>query len=169
MKKVLFITLLSGLFFACSSSDSSSSTSPVGTWKLTSFTTQEPVDANNDGTATTNFINESGCYDNSTIILNADHTATVSLQELDLGLDIVAGTTNDYEFTTDCYNGDTSTGTWTQSGNNVTITVDGQPETITISGNTFALNIPEFTEIPSESNGVISYTFTGANLVFTKQ
>jgi hypothetical protein len=169
MKKVLFIALFSGLILSCSSSDSSSSTSVAGTWKLTSFTTVGAVDANNDGNATTNFMNETGCYNNSTIVLNSNNTAIGTLNELELNLDLVAGSTTQYEYTSICNDGIPSTGTWTQSGNNVSITLDGETEVLTKSGNTITLTIPEFTEVPTESNGVISYTYYGATLVFTKQ
>ena len=169
MKKILFIVLASGFLFSCSSSDSNSGSSINGTYKLTSFTTQEPIDANNDGTATTNFLTESGCYSNSKIILNSDNTALVNLQDLALELNVVAGTTNQYQYTSTCSAGDTFAGTWTKTGSTITITLQGEAEQLIITDNKLYLNSPDFVEYPTQNNGTMGYSTTGANLIFTKQ
>src|SRR5690606_20300142 len=78
-------------------------------------------DFNNDGTSSTNFMIESDCFDNSTIVINQNGTYTMTYNEM--ALDGTAW---------GCANTQTTTGTWTRNGNTFTTTsVSGGMETDT--------------------------------------
>jgi hypothetical protein len=172
MKKLLLLVATTTLFISCSKSDddTNQNASIDGTWKLTAFTTVEPCDFNNDGALTTNFMNETGCYNNSKIVFSGSNTVTSYIQELDIQFDITIGTTNGYLATVDCETtplpDDT---TWSQSGNTVTIGVAPDNIDFTLSGNTLTAVIPDFVDVQTLESGVVVTSASGATLVFTKQ
>ena len=168
MKKLLLLLASTIFLFSCNSDDDSTP-SAEGTWKLTTFTINEAADINNDGNATTNFITETGCYNNSNLILSSNSVANFRLEELDIQLDLVAGTTDQYEYTVDCLPAEDYLGTWTQNNNSVAIIIDGETENFSLNGNVLSKSFPEFVEIQVNVNGVIEYRTVGATLVFTKQ
>lgn len=49
----------------------------VGTWKLVSWNTDELRDIDNDGVVTNNYLDDIDCFDNETILFNADGTGTM--------------------------------------------------------------------------------------------
>lgn len=171
MKKIFFLTFSCLALLSCSSDDESSSSTAglVGTWKLTAFTTDEPVDFNLDGVLSTNYITESGCYDNSTMVLASGNVATVTLQEADIDfvLDFENPENSTFEFI--CNDGTPLAGTWSQNNNNVTVTIDNEPVTFTLNGNTLTAVLEDFVETEVDNGEEIIYEFTGATLVFTKQ
>ena len=169
MKKLLLLLVPALLLISCNNDDDSSSASVEGTWKLTTFTTSQPSDVNNDGVETTNFIAETNCYNNSFLILSSNSVANARIEELDLTLDLVAGTTDQYEYTVDCLSAEDAFGVWAQNNNTVTVTIDGEPLDLSLSGNTLSVTIPDFAAIEVEQNGTIVTEFVGATLVFTKQ
>lgn len=175
MKKILTLATAAILIMSCGNDDDAASNSSVnGTWKLTAFETEEAVDLNDDGTSSTDLIAESGCYNNSNIVFNDNNTATFSMQELHIEIDLVVGTENTYEYTINCDPGIAEVATYTVSGNTVNVTFDygdGDTETIAFvrSGNTLTITIPEIVYVPEENGGEVSYTFLGATLQFTKQ
>lgn len=168
MKKLFFLLTASILLVSCSDDDNETP-SIQGTWKLTAFTVSEPVDFNNDGIGTTNLMTESNCYDNSSIFLAPGNVASVVLQESEVELILVSGTTNEYEYTSNCFDGDLLVGIWSQSNNNVTITIDNDPLTLTVSGNTMSVVIPQFVEVITNNGTSFEVTDASATLVFTKQ
>lgn len=179
MKKLFVLAAAAFLTLSCSDDDSNPTTSASveGTWKLTAFNVNEAVDINDDGTASVDFISETGCYNNSNIVFSGNNVATLSIQELDIELDLVIGTEDSYEYSIDCVDATPEVATYSVSGNSVSVTStyveDGVTETETIvmtkSNNTLTVTIPAFTSVPTEENGDIIYTFVGATLVFTKQ
>lgn len=168
MKKIGFIVIAASLILSCSKSDSNTSSSIDGTYKITSFTTYDPIDGNNDGNATRNYIDETGCYDNSTIILKPDNTALVRFQSAELELNQVAGT-NQYQYTSTCNNAYSIDATWTKIDNDITITIEGKTEDFIISDNKLYYSLTDIVEYPTQTNGQILYKATGANLILTKQ
>src|SRR5690606_27531404 len=57
-------------------SDANNETQIAGTYDLEEVITAEPTDFDEDGDFNENQMNESDCYDDSRIILNADNTLT---------------------------------------------------------------------------------------------
>jgi hypothetical protein len=157
MKKLLMMACAAAALMSCSDDDNENTAVGLsGTWKLTTFTTGFPVDYNNDGSATTNFKNETGCYNNTTLVFGTNNTAIATIEEPEIDYELVAGTEDTYEFTVDCGTTTPQTGTYAESGNNVVITIAGDPATFVKSGNTLTLTETD----PEEGT---------STLVFTKQ
>ena len=118
----------------------------VGTWRLTAWNTTEATDINNDGTASINALDEIDCYEDETIVFNADNTGTImSTTYAELELTIEAGTTDSYIFTQDCIDEIENTAfTWTQTGNTVIITdPSGMELSLALSGDEMSYTVPE--------------------------
>ena len=170
MKKIFLLAVSCFAILSCSSDDEgTNNNSLVGTWKLTSFTTDEPTDFNLDGVMSTNYIAESGCYDNSTMVLAANNVTTVNIQEpeIDFIIDFENPENSTFEFI--CNDGIPQAGTWSQNNNNVTIIIDDEPIVFTLNGNTLTAVLEDYVETEVDNGGEIIYEFTGATLVFTKQ
>lgn len=141
MKKLVLITTISTLFFACSKS---SSTPPiVGKWKFTSA----KIDTNNSGT-----FSYTMSFDTANIFatFNSDGTLTTMSTNPNMGM----GTTKSK---------------WALGSNNTVITVSdsvgGNPKThtITFSGSTFVV----LDSMTSSSGSTITYY--KEQLTYTKQ
>ncbi|HPF10388.1 MAG TPA: lipocalin family protein [Flavobacteriaceae bacterium] len=173
MKKLILIVLAVTLVLGCSKDDDnkSSGTTLEGTWKLTSFTVETAYDLNEDGTATNDVMAETNCYQNETIEFESNNSGTlVSRSYADISLDLVIGTTNDYEYTVTCVQQNDETAfTWSKSGNSVTITVSGVPFTATLSGNTLTLVIPQGYTVEVEQGNGTAFVTEDITYVFTKQ
>ncbi|RZJ72072.1 MAG: DUF5004 domain-containing protein [Flavobacterium sp.] len=157
MKKFAFIALAAIMAVSCSDDDSSNS-GLSGTWKLTSITTDQAVDANEDGTSSTDLIAETGCFDESNIIFKSGNNA-------ELNINAYVGGTSCFEISSDA--------TWTKDGNEVTFTFDNydgtETEVFTKSGNTLTLDSPDFYEAEVTVGGNTQIVTVGAVLVYTKQ
>lgn len=176
MKKFIAIAAVALLGFSCSDDDNSTvlTTSVEGTWTLTSFELNEAIDLNDDGTASTDMIAESGCFSNSAITFNDDNTATVSFEELDINVTPVEGTEDEYEYSVECLGSTAQTTLYTVSGNTTSVIFeyeDGSTETLdfTMSGNTLTVVVPALSDLPIADDDNIAYSFVGATLVFTQQ
>ena len=142
----------------------------VGTWLLTAWNGEEPIDLNNDGTESTNFLEEMDCYNNETIVFNDDNTGVaMSTSYADIEIFIEVGTTNSYDFTVTCIEEVENTNvTWSQSGNTVTITDPSGSSDWTLDGNTLSITIPEgFTVINTDD--VTVSVIQDLTFVYTKQ
>lgn len=157
MKKIAFFALAACATLAsCSEDDSTAvnnntNASLVGTWKLTALNVTEAIDLNGDGTSSTNMVDETGCYDGSTIVFNADNTAVLTMEEADISID------ENMAVVINCNMLEPVSGTYVENGNNVDITIDGETGTAVKSGNTLTL---------TEAAGTQQL---GGTLVFTKQ
>jgi len=142
----------------------------LGTWLLTEWSGTEAIDLNEDGTESINFLDEMDCYNNETMVFNANNTGTVmNTSFADINTDLVVGTTNEYDFTIDCISEiENLDMTWSQSANDVTITESGVASTWTLNGNELSITIPEgFVAIDSADLTVtVSQDLT---FVYTKQ
>lgn len=176
MKKNLIITGLFGfaalVFSSCSSDDNGDSvneeTMIAGTYNLTEYNTGEPTDFNLDGTANENQMNESDCYDDARIILNADGTLTFHNNYI-----LVNEETGSATCASESY-----TGTWivdTQVGSNVIIDAtyalpnnDEVDIQITKTGNTLTV-FQLFTLYPDrDAEDAAVYTPGSVEWVFVK-
>ena len=150
----LFLTLSLFLIVAtsCSSDNNDNPTQVDGTWKLTAWNVGESYDLNNDGTASSNLLDEMDCYNNETIVF-ANNTATyMSTSYADIYFEATGGGSTEGTYTIECEQEiENSPAAYTVSGNTVTITEtyeeDGQvyEEVIvaTLNGNTLSFVIPD--------------------------
>jgi hypothetical protein len=157
MKKITMIAFAALALVSCGDDDAATTdVALTGTWKLTTFTLGTPVDFNNDGNATNNFKNETGCYNNTNLVFGTNNTVIASIEEPEIEYQLVEGTQDTYNVVVDCGTVTPLTGAYAQTGNNVLITVDGDPATFVKSGNTLTLTQTDVEEGTSV-------------LVFTKQ
>lgn len=105
-----------------------------GTYKLTTFTLPAPVDYNNDGVATTDLIEESGCYDDSEITLSPNGSAVFNIQSLDIEY-IPEDENGNPATVVECYFEGPETANYTFSNTTVTFSVAGESMSFTRSGN----------------------------------
>ncbi len=138
----------------------------VGTWKLTAWNGTEPIDLNNDGTESTNFLDEMDCYDNETIVFNADNTGVImstSFADIDITIDTTT------TFVVDCIDEIENTNmTWSQSGSSVTVTDTSGSSTWTLAGNTLSILIPEGFSVTSSEDATVT-VIQDLTFVYTKQ
>lgn len=143
----------------------------LGTWLLTAWNGEEPIDLNNDGTESINFLDEMDCYNNETIVFNADNTGLVMSTSYALfEIFIEVGTTDSFDFTIDCIAEVENTDiTWTQAGNIVSIT-DSTNETTdwTLAGNTLSITFPEGFSVTNPDDTTVTVT-QDLTFVYTKQ
>jgi len=142
-----------------------------GTWLLTAWNAAgDPIDLNNDGTPSTNLLDEMNCYTNETLVFNPDNSGTInSTSFADFGFDIVVGTTNQFNYTIDCIQeNDTTNMTWSQTGNTVTISDSGQSSDWTLNGNQLSIFVPQGF-VAFSSTDVTVTTTRDLTFVYTKQ
>lgn len=141
----------------------STGSSIEGTYKLTAFNTSIPTDLNNDGTSSTNQLNETACYNNSFLTLNANHTFSADSK----GVDIDLGTN-----ALECFTDPVIIGTWALSGSTLTITyTDGgtsYSDTFNVSGNTLTFS-ENGGEIVGTAGGTPVYLTSNIQIIYTKQ
>ena len=121
----------------------------VGIYAMTAFNTSVPTDLNNDGTASTNQMSETPCFNGNTLAIFANNTFTATSKGLDINM---TETTS----TIECYTYPDITGTWAIVGNVLTLTyTDGgfpYTEAFVFSGN----NTLTYTEEQGEVVGMTS-------------
>ncbi|MAP81845.1 MAG: hypothetical protein CL526_12245 [Aequorivita sp.] len=173
MKKLFGLLVLAITLTACSSDDDggSNTTSIEGTWKMTAFNTETAHDLNNDGTASTSVMDETNCYQNEIIVFNANGTgAATSNSYADIELTLVTGTTDEYEYTVTCVSEtETTPFTYTQNGNEITLSMAGFSQTATLSGNTLTYVFEEGFFVEVDDNGNTVTVTEDITFVFTKQ
>ncbi len=168
--KIKFLSLiaLAAIAFSCSDDDdsSSNSTNHAGTYFLTAFTIAEPQDLNGDGTSSSNILNETDCFEGGFIQLNSDNTFTASSEGMDITL------TNEGVEVVECYDDGNFSGTWSASGNQITMTYssdgDMYTDTFNISNNSITYTV-EDGEVVGMSGGNPVYITTDISIVYTKQ
>ena len=163
MKKIVILGLFSFLLLSCSKDDESST---PGTYVLTSITTDDAVDFNNDGNNTKNFIAETGCPSDSKVILSDNGSFIYQIQIAEINLNNNGGTTNSYSV--DCVAPSAFPGTWTEIGPNLLLTVENQSEQFIKNGNTISFYGSDFIEYLDNTTGTTQIKSIGATLVFTK-
>lgn len=143
----------------------------VGTWLLTAWVGETPIDLNNDGVESENFLDEMNCYNNDTIVFAVDETTlTTSNSYAEFEFIIEVGTTNSFEYTVTCIEEtEISNGNWTQNGNVITITNDlGDDSEWTLNGNQLSVFVPEgFFAFNSDDIEVT--TIQDLTFIYTKQ
>lgn len=137
----------------------------VGTYLMTAFNVSVPQDLNGDGTASTNQMNETTCFNNNTLVLNANNTFTATSKGLEIdGIGSTAVLT--------CFTDPSFSGTWSQSGSNVTFTyMDGgqsYSDTYVLNGTTLTYTLTDG-EVVGTAGGNPVYLTANIAVVYTKQ
>jgi len=149
MKKFTLLALSAFAISACSGDDDNNSIDNVsltGTWKLTAATLPVGIDLNNDGSASTDFMSETGCFNNSTITFTDDVSSVILLIQ-----NVNIETQANGSFTVECENAETEYAPFAVSGSVITLTSE-------------EYHVP-FSKVGS----TLTTTRDGALLVFTKQ
>ena len=145
--------------------DISASSSVTGTYYMTAFNSSIPTDLNEDGSASTNQMNETNCFNGSFITLNSNNTFVANSKGIDIN-------TNGATSTIECFDEGNFTGTWALSGNQLSITyLDGGVEytdVATLSGNTIVSNFQNGEVVGTTSGGVPIYLTSNLQIIFTK-
>lgn len=171
MKKILIAVCSILTLSACTNDEELYVPDPIevgieGTWKLTSILVETPVDLNGDGTSSNDFIVESDCYTNETLVFNPDMTGlNVSTSYLSLTVNVDFPT--DATITSECILEDETVNfTWTQNGNNIVFTDETGSYPGTLANNKLTITIPNGQiYFDNELNVVLMEDLT---LVYTK-
>ncbi len=136
--------------------------SVAGTYRMTAFNTGIPTDLNHDGTTSTNQMLETTCYNNSSLIINANGTFTATSKGVDVS------TSN----TLECYTDADVTGTWVLSGTVLVLTYTeaGAPvvESFSVSGNSLTYSMPLGEIVSTTSTNAAVYLNSSFNIVYTR-
>lgn len=134
---LILIVIILFMFVSCSEDDDENVTSEI--YRLTSITTVNPYDLNNDGNATRNLISETSCTSfDQTLTFNSNNTGTFSTKTFLLVYEgSLPGT-----FQSDCFQVDEiiENITWSQTQNTRTYTQNGGTFTGFISGSQLVFN-----------------------------
>lgn len=167
--KFLAMAILAISLGACSSDDDSNNNNSgaiAGTYDLTEFNTGAATDFNEDGTESTNQMDESNCYDDRKISFNSDNTFTYEIDYIliDTNTGVAVCAQNDV------------TGTWTASNNTITVTYeqeDGTDVTLNFArsnnGNTLTQTTVLTTYPDRDGDGVPFNRAGSVELVFDKR
>jgi hypothetical protein len=172
MRKLLIASLITVVLLfltSCTNDDDSSNSNDTlsGTWKLTAFNSTTAYDWNNDGTASINILDEVDCLENETFVFGSNNTVVVNNTSfLDLEIELVIGTTDEFTFFVDCEQEISSFSLmYTRDGNSVVFNDDGDLLEGTISGNTLSFLLEGNIDIEDENGG----TEENITLVYTRQ
>jgi len=170
MKKVFSLVLFAVLFASCSSDDDNS-VAIEGTWKMTAFKSQNAYDLNGDGIISNDIMGETNCYQNETLVFNSNGTgANLSTSYAEISLELVPGTTDEYQYSVACINENFTTAfTWSQDGDVVTVTESGVTASAVQDGTKLTLVIPNGFPIEVEQDGVIVELNENLTIEYTKQ
>ncbi|MFT6749086.1 MAG: hypothetical protein ACI9XR_001138 [Flavobacterium sp.] len=163
------IEVTQGVFTNISFTNSVTATPPTsgiaGTYLLTAFNTSVSTDLNGDGISSSNQLNETVCFNNSILKLNANNTFTSDAKGLDID---ITGTTS----VLTCFEDPDFTGTWSLAGNQLSLTYmdSGQTQTdvFTVAGNNLSLTVQNG-EIVGTAAGSPVYLTSNITIVYTKQ
>lgn len=174
MKKILLLVGVTTFLIGCTNDEElfngfEQPFSATGYWKLTAMTVETPVDINADGTASTDFLAESGCYQNEMMQLLSNNTGKL-ISNSYLNTTVEGTFPEDVTFTTECINEleETPISNYTINEQTITIT-DAEGTTLngTLVGNTITFIIPDGQiYMDEEMNIVLQEDLT---MVYTKQ
>lgn len=159
---IVFIAFL----FSCSEDDANDD-SVVGTWELTTWTIEIPIDLNSDTLTSTNLLDEAICDNNERLIFDANGTvssnATYNPQ---ITVSLIDGTTDVYIFNVVCdMEGIIGTaGEYSQNNNSVTLF----DKTAVITGNQLTIVYEDAIDIYNEELTEVMIT-KNLTLVYTKK
>lgn len=134
------------------------------TYVLTAVNTSILTELNGNGAPSSNQMNETACYNNSTIVLNVNGTFKSDQKGVKINTTITPNTI-------DCFTDPIITGTWEIENNNLilTYTENSVPvvEIFIMEGNSVKLNIPS-ADVVSLVAGVPTELQSDVQLIYTK-
>jgi hypothetical protein len=137
-------------------------TSVAGTYTMTSFNTGIPTDLNNDGSASTNQMLETNCFNGSTITINTDGTFRATSKGVDIS------NSNALQ----CFSDPDYTGTWTLNATVLKLTyVDTGVvinELFSVSGNTLLYSVPQGQIVGTTATNVPVFLNSSFNIVYSR-
>lgn len=138
----------------------------AGSYIMTAFNTSIPTDLNNNGTASTNQMDETTCFNNNMLVLNVNNTFTSTSKGLEIVTD---GATQSLS----CYNDPNIAGTWVLNGNVVTLTyTEGgtqYSDQFLLAGNTLTYTLNNGEIVGTSSTNVPVYLTANITIIYTKQ
>ena len=145
--------------------DVSGNSAVVGTYFMTAFNSSIPTDLNQDGTSSTNQLNETNCFDGSYIIMSSDNTFIANSKGIDID---EQGTTS----TIACFEDEEVSGTWSLNGNQLSLTFIEQntsyTEVFVFENNTIRLVIEDGELVGTASNGTPVFLTANLEIIYTK-
>jgi hypothetical protein len=139
----------------------------AGTYLLTAFNTSVPTDINNDGTSSTNQLNETTCFDDMLLVLNANNTFTANSKGIEI---VFNGTVEEVG----CFSDPNVTGTWVLNSNTLSLTYTDVGVEYTddyiVNGNTISATAADGEIVGTETGtGAPVYLTSDITIVYTKQ
>lgn len=136
--------------------------SVAGTYRMTAFNTGIPTDLNNDGTASTNQMLETSCFNNNLISINPNGTFTATSK----GVDVSSSAS------VVCYSDPDITGTWVLNGTVLTLRYVEATVTISelfsVSGNSITRSVPLGEIVVTTATNAAVFLNSSYNIVYTK-
>jgi len=177
MKKIFALLAAFILCISCSSDDDSDQDGGdinlIGTWLLTSFTTETAFDLDNDGDSSNDLLIETGCLQNETLVFAIDNTATAfSTTFLDIFVNIAIGDDGSEEFVqiVNCEEDNFVTQlTWSINGNTVTISDGEETFNAIIDGDELSFVLPEGSDLEVIEGDAIVDLIEDVTLTYTLQ
>lgn len=135
----------------------------AGTWRLVSWLNNRPLDIDNDGTATNDYLEEIDCYTNETIIFNVNGSGTFFYRSIaEITYTPITGSATDVNFNVVCNEINLNeTFSWTQNGNTIPIVYadgsirnhfrNGNSIFVVIQNGFLATNTEDSSEVIAES------------------
>lgn len=140
VKTTLLLLACTVICISCSSDDGPTppdeNEEVIGTYTLSAVNVNPAHDANDDGTASTNLLDEVACI-TGTLSINADTSWNLNVVRINVTT-ITGGL-----FFIDCADADTSTGTWTFSNNQLSLNGSFEPTLYLLNGDTLTRQIGE--------------------------
>jgi hypothetical protein len=136
MKKIFLLVICAGLAaVSCShDDDKGTNTDPsldlVGVYRMTAWNAPVAVDYDGNGISSANLMNETPCFNNSQISINADKTFSFTYNSV--AIDTISGST--------CHSLN-SVGNWVRHGNTVTI-ISAATDTLTLPTSSNFIFVP---------------------------
>lgn len=133
-----------------------------GTYRMTAFNTGIPTDLNHDGTASTNQMLETSCFNESIIVLNPDGTFRATSKGVDIS----------NSSSIECFSDPDYTGTWTLNATVLKLTYTDAgvvvDELFSVSSNTLTYSVPQGQIVGTTASNVPVYLSTSYNIIYTR-
>lgn len=165
MKNILLTLCFASLLLTSCFSDGDDDFAIVGAWQLSAMNVEGGFDINNDGTISSNLLNEIDCINNETLVFESNGVVTSNLTfNPHIKIALLDGTSDDYVFDVVCDEEGVISFATTYAYNNKIVVIN---ESIATFGNNQLSRIFEdaiqiynedFTEVVATKNLTLVYT-----------
>lgn len=161
MKKFLSLMAIALVIVACGNDDDSSENSEasiVGAFVLVEMNLEEPIDLDENGTSSSNLLDEAPCFD-SLVTFSANQTYEASSDVLEVFF--TSDSEGNESITVDCFGPFDETGTYTLEGNVLTINEDedNTDEELSIDSGTVVITQQTLTLTTVTPFGIIEFVY----------